>query len=129
MNVGATSWNADARAAPPCSGPAGTNAVGSETFALNGVTLQGQYLADVTAGGASDHVTFQGDVNLSGLTLEIVDPELLDRDKVYTLASITDTRSGSFVPANLPDNRWHLLYKDDGTVKLAFIQGTIMLLR
>jgi len=109
--------------------PAGTNAVGSETFALNGVTLQGQYLADVTAGGASDHVTFQGDVNLSGLSLQIVDSELLELAKIYTLATITGTRSGSFAPANLPDTRWHLLYKDDGTVKLAFIQGTIMLLR
>ena len=30
---------------------------------------------------------------------------------------------------NLPDNRWHLLYGADGSVKLAFMDGTVFMLR
>ena len=109
--------------------PAGTNVVGTETLSVNGVNVQGKYLADVTAGGASDHVTLQGNVNLSGLSLELVNPGLLDSDRVYVIAQINGTRTGTFTPLNLPESRWHVIYAADGTVKLMFVSGTVMFLR
>ncbi len=109
--------------------PAGANVLGSETLSVGGVNLQGVYLADVTLAGASDLLTIQGNINISGLTLEIVDPERLDRSKTYTIAQINGTRTGTLLPTNLPDTRWHLYYSADGKIKLAFVDGTVMTLR
>jgi len=109
--------------------PAGTNVVGTETVTLSGATLVGTYLADVTAAGACDLVQFTSGVNLSGLTLEIVDPEALNRTHVYTVATITGTRTGQFTVANLPDERWHVLYRANGNVDLVFVEGTLLMLQ
>ncbi len=109
--------------------PAGANVVGTETLALKSVNIQGKYLADVTETGASDLLTFNGNVNLSGLSLELVDTQGLVKGKTYTVAQINGTRTGSFTTSNLPDTRWHLYYSDDGSVKLVFVDGTIMFLR
>jgi len=109
--------------------PAGEYTVGTETIALRSAFLQGTYVADVTEDGMCDHLTIQGDINLSGLTLQIVDPDRLNKSKTYTIATVTGTRTGTFVPANLPDSRWHFLFAADGTVKLIFVDGTIMTLR
>ena len=109
--------------------PAGTNVLGTETLSMGGANLQGVYLADVTSGGSCDLLTIQGNINISGLTLEIVDPELLDRSKTYTIAQINGTRTGTLTPTNLPNTRWHLYYSTDGKVKLAFVNGTVMTLR
>ncbi|NLF99608.1 MAG: hypothetical protein GX565_05600, partial [Lentisphaerae bacterium] len=45
--------------------PAGEGALGAESLTLNGATLAGTYRCDVTAAGASDHVTFAGPTDLS----------------------------------------------------------------
>ena len=109
--------------------PAGTHVVGTETLALSGASLRGAYLADVTSGGASDLLAVQGSVDLSGLTLAVVNPELLDRSKEYTLVTVTGSRTGAFASHNLPDGRWRIIYGADGSVKLIFVSGTVMLLK
>ncbi|MFA6633255.1 MAG: autotransporter-associated beta strand repeat-containing protein [Kiritimatiellia bacterium] len=109
--------------------PAGEGALGAESLTVNGVALTGTYRCDVTETGASDHVTIAGSVGLSGLTLEIVDPESLSRSKVYTIATITGARTGGFLPDSRLDSRWRLAYAADGTVKLLFVDGTFMFLK
>jgi autotransporter-associated beta strand protein len=109
--------------------PAGENALGTETLTLSSATLQGTYLADVTAGGASDHLTLNGNVNLAGLTLHLVAPEALNRNTTYTIAKLNGTWSGTLATDNLPDPRWHTNVLSDGTVRLLFVEGTIIFLR
>jgi len=109
--------------------PAGTNVVGAETLALAAASLQGTYLADVTAGGASDFLTVQGSVDISGLALMIVNPAQLNPSRAYTVATFTGTRTGMFATPNLPDSRWHLSYAVDGTVRLIFVDGTVLMLK
>ncbi len=109
--------------------PAGTNVIGTQSFALKAATLKGAYLADVTADGASDLVSVQGNLDLANLTLQIVDPSRLNRSQTYTLATCTGTLSNAFSATNLPDSRWHVLRGADGAVRLIFADGTIMLLK
>jgi autotransporter-associated beta strand protein len=109
--------------------PAGAGVIGTSTVSMKSASLQGTYRADVTANGASDHLTIQGSVNLSGLSLEIVDPDQLNRSKVYTIATVTGTPTGTLAVANLPDRRWHLFTGSDGKIKLVFVDGTLIYLR
>ena len=109
--------------------PAGEGALGAESLTLNGATLAGTYRCDVTAAGASDHVTFAGPTDLSGLTLEIVDATALSRTKTYTVATLTGARTGTFTLDSQLDSRWHLAYAADGSVKLIFVEGTLMFLK
>ncbi len=109
--------------------PAGAGTVGTLSFSLKGATLRAAYEADVTTAGASDLVNVDGNLNMANLTLGIVDTGLLDRSRVYTLLTGTGTRTGTFASTNLPDARWHIRYESDGSVKLFFVDGTIMLLK
>ncbi len=107
--------------------PAGAGAVGTDAFTLASASLSGvSYVADVTAAGDSDLVSVQGDINLSGMTLQIVDPSRLSRGKRYTLLTCAGTRSGTFASTNLPDSRWHVVYLAGGTVQLIFVDGTLI---
>jgi autotransporter-associated beta strand protein len=109
--------------------PAGEGALGAESLTVNGVALTGTYRCDVMETGASDHVAFAGPTDLSGLTLEIVDPAALIRTKTYTVATLTGARTGTFTLDSRLDSRWHLVYAADGSVKLIFVEGTLMLLK
>ena len=109
--------------------PAGANVLGTDTLTLRNANVQGKYIADVTASGTSDLVAVQGNINLSGLTLELVNPELLDRSMAYTIATITGTRTGTLTPTNLPNSRWHVSYGADGGVRLRYVDGTLYLLK
>jgi hypothetical protein len=71
-------------------------------------------------------VTVTGGIDLGGLTLQLVDPDALDRRKQYTVMSVTGARTGTFASTNLPDSRWHVYYLADGTVKIAFSDGTVL---
>ena len=108
--------------------PAGAGTVGSDTFVPGTATVKGVYLADVTADGANDFLTVQGSFNLSNLSLTLVNPALLNREKTYTLAKVTGTRTGMFTTTNLPDSRWHVLYLADGKVELVFCDGMLFML-
>jgi len=109
--------------------PAGAGSIGADTFTPGTATVKGAYLADVAADGASDHLTVQGSLNLSTFTLELVNPSLLASSKVYTLATVTGTRTGTFTVTNLPDSKWHMAYRPNGKVELRYSNGTIIGLR
>ena len=108
--------------------PGGTNVIGTLSIAAS-AKLSGALLADVAANGDSDLLSVRGNLDLSGLSLVIANPELLNRQTQYTLVTVTGTRTGTFGSTNLPDSRWHVSYLADGTVRLVFVDGTIMLLK
>ena len=109
--------------------PAGAGAIGSETFTSGTALLKGTGLVDVCADGSSDRLTVQGNLDLSRFTLSFVNPALLTRGRVYTLATITGTRTGTFTVTNLPDSRWHMVYRANGNVDLLYNNGTLISVR
>jgi len=110
--------------------PAGEGALGSDTVTLSSATLAGgTYLADVSPSGTSDHVTVNGNIDLSGFDLVFVDPDQLDRHQIYTLLTCSGTRTGTFASNNLPSSRWHLVYRANGDVQLLYAGGTLIRLR
>jgi autotransporter-associated beta strand protein len=112
--------------------PAGAGLIGSVTLTPGTATLSGTYLADVTVSGTNDFLTVQGAFNLSTFSLQLVNPAMLSPgNKVYTLAKVTGARTGAFLVGNLvlPDSRWHVVYSTDGSVKLAFSNGTLFMMR
>jgi hypothetical protein len=38
-------------------------------------------------------------------------------------------RTGSFGSLTVPDTRWHVVYTADGSVKLMFVDGTLIRVR
>lgn len=106
--------------------PAGTGVVGTNTIALASTAVKGLYLADVTADGACDRLNIQGDINLDIMDLQIVNTDALTRGKVYTILTCTGARTGRFRSVNLTDNRWNVLYRQDGSVQLFFVSGTLL---
>ncbi len=109
--------------------PAGAGVVGTQALGLSAAAVRGAYLADVTAAGDSDRIAVTGNIDLAGLTLQIVDPGQLNTRKQYTLLTCSGIRSGAFTALNLPDSRWHLAYLADGTVKLVYVDGTLIRLQ
>ena len=105
--------------------PGGTNVIGTLTVKAN-LTGTATLLADVAMDGVGDLLAVQGNVNLSGMTLTIANPGQLDHSKQYTVLTCTGTRSGTFNSVTVPDSRWHVLYQTDGTVKLAYVNGTMI---
>ena len=105
--------------------PGGTNVIGTLTLATSPI-LSGTLLADVSTGGSCDRLAVLGNVNLSGLNLVIANPAQLSRSKQYTLVTCTGTRTGTFSSVTVPDSRWHVVYQADGTVKLVFVDGTLL---
>ncbi len=106
--------------------PGGTAVIGTLTVAVH-VTGTAKLLADVAMDGTSDLLAVQGDVTLSGMTLEIANPGQLDHSKQYTVLTYSGTRTGKFVSVTVPDSRWHVIYPSDGTVKLIYISGTMIM--
>ncbi len=109
--------------------PAGAGVIGTNTFTFVNTVVKGAYLADVTTGGDSDRLNIQGNIDLSNLDLQIVDPNALVRGMTYTIMTCTGSRTGAFKSTNLPDSRWHVVYLSDGRVQLIFANGTLIRLR
>jgi autotransporter-associated beta strand protein len=105
--------------------PAGENALGAEALTLSSAELRGTYLCDVTAAGASDHLTLNGNVDLSSLTLQLVNPANLVKSKVYLIGQLNGTATGQITVANA-DSRWHVGIHPDGTIRLIFVDGTLL---
>ena len=110
--------------------PAGEGVIGTDTLTLKSATLRGTYIADVAAGGSSDLIAVQGNINLSGLAFQIVNTANLSRTNTYTILTCTGSLTGTFSSNNLPENsRWRVVYLPTGTVNLVYNQGTLIRLR
>lgn len=111
--------------------PGGTNHVGVLTVAADTSLGSGTLLVDVGAGGTSDKLMVAGSVDLSNMSLEIANPNALDRSKVYTVLSCTGggARTGKFKSVTMPDSRWHAIYRADGSVQLLYASGTLLRVR
>ncbi len=109
--------------------PGGTNSIGTLTAATS-LTLSGTLLADVAANGAGDMLAVQGNLSLEpSSVLTIANPGQLDHQQIYTLATVTGTRTGTFGSNNLPSSHWRIVFGADGTVKLIFVSGTVLMLK
>ena len=108
--------------------PGGTNVIGTLTLAAS-ATPTGTLLVDVASNGTCDLLAVRGNVNLSALSLVIANPSQLDHHMQYTIATCTGTRTGSFSSVTVPNSRWHVVYLADGTVKLVFVDGTLLRLQ
>ncbi len=107
--------------------PGGTNVIGTLTVAAS-TTANGTLLVDLGANGSSDRLAVQGNLNMSGLSLQIANLEQLDTRKVYTIMTYTGSISGTFSTHNLPSTHWHVSYVN-GAVKLIYVNGTLIRLR
>ncbi len=105
--------------------PGGDGTIGTLTLASCGLA-GGNLKIDVATGGTGDRLAVEGDVDLSTLTLEIANPGMLNTGKVYTLLTCTGTRTGTFASVSVPDSRWHVVYRTDGSVQLLFAGGTLI---
>jgi len=39
------------------------------------------------------------------------------------------TRTGTFSSVTVPDSRWHVGYQSDGTMKIVYVNGTLIFFR
>ena len=108
--------------------PAGAGTVGTNALTLSVATLRGTYQADVTTAGASDRVAVTGDINLSNVVLQLVDPLALNRQSIYTIMTCTGTASGIFAGTNLPEG-WHVSASTASAIKLIYSRGTLIRIR
>ena len=107
--------------------PGGTNAIGTLTLATTPAALGGVFQVDVAANGACDRLDMRGNLNLSGLALNVADTTALSKFWSYTVATYTGTLNGSFTSSNLP-SRWSV--KTDTAAKrvyLSYNPGTLIL--
>ena len=109
--------------------PGGEGTLGTLTLSGGTAVTGGTLRIDVAASGGCDRLTVEGNLDLSGLALEIANPGSLDRSQTYTLLTCTGARTGQFISSNLPDSRWHVVYRADGSVQLLFAGGTLIRLR
>jgi len=108
--------------------PGGEDAIGTLGIAAN-VTLSGTLVVDVDEDGNSDCLAIDGNVNMTGLALVIADTERLNRQKQYVLMTHTGTRTGVVASVTASDSRWKVIYAADGTVRLIFVNGTVLWMR
>ncbi len=108
--------------------PGGEGDIG--TLALANTTLrEGNLLVDVATDGSCDLLSVAGNLDVSGLTLEIANPGSLNVNKTYTVVTVSGTRTGAFASVTVPDTRWHVIYRSNGEIQLIFINGTLLKVR
>jgi fibronectin-binding autotransporter adhesin len=78
------------------------------TLKVSDIAFNATLLATVLLDGTCDQLLGTGNLNLSGLTLQIADTGLLNREKRYTLVTCSGTLTGDFT-ASLPKN-WKIKY-------------------
>lgn len=109
--------------------PGGPLAVGQLTLAAAPASLAGTFRVDVATNGVSDRLHVRGNLNLSGLALELANPGGLEKHAQYVIASCTGALTVPFQSAALP-TRWHLTYNTaGGEVRLCYNFGTLISVR
>ena len=109
--------------------PGGTNAIGTLTLATTPASLGGIFLADFATNGLCDCLSVQGNLNLSGLALNVADAGTLNKHQKYVIATYAGALTGPFASATLPE-RWHVKYDTSARqVYLSYDFGTELLVR
>jgi autotransporter-associated beta strand protein len=109
--------------------PAGTGVIGAQTLTPGAnAALAGAYILDVEESGACDQLVISGDINLSALQLQVVDPAKLNRRKSYPIAAVSGQVTGVFAPGNLPNEKW-LIKNAKGTLWLLYSDGLQLIIR
>jgi hypothetical protein len=99
--------------------PGNTNAIGMLTLPGSPIVTGATLLVDVSPTGASDRLVVAGDLSLSDLSLQIVNPGLLSAWRRYTLLTCSGALTGELM-TTLPAN-WMLRYdRTAGTVTLYY---------
>ena len=106
--------------------PGGTNNIGTLSIAAS-TTLSGTLLVDVAQDGTSDLLQVEGDLDVSGMTLEIEDEALLKSSEIYVLATCDPGGlTGPFISG--APNGWNVVYDSaDGEIRLASLGLLIMI--
>jgi autotransporter-associated beta strand protein len=108
--------------------PGDAGSFGTLTLAAS-CPLSGTLSVDVGSDGSGDRLHVQGDLDLSNLALDVVDPGLLAKYKRYTVASCTETLSGNFTAVDLP-SPWYVTYSPASKeVQLVYNAGTLILVK
>ena len=106
----------------------GTNAIGTLTLAAT-TTLNGTLLVDVSLTGTNDLLKVQGNLNLTGSTLQIQDVSQLKSGTSYVIATFTPGGlTGRFASVNFAaGTRWHVVYDTlKGEVRLEVYRGALI---
>jgi len=107
--------------------PGGTNVIGTLTLPAS-ASLSGVLLIDVAAAGTSDCLQVQGALELSGLTLQIQDAELLRSSEPYVIATCAPGGlTGRFIATNLGTRR-AVCYDNAAGRVLLINRGTLITL-
>ena len=90
------------------------------TLKLSNVALSGTLRVNVAMDGLCDQLVSTGNLDLTGLTLQIADTGLMNKEKSYTLVTCSGTLTGELT-ATLPKN-WKIKYDQTaGTATLVYI--------
>jgi len=111
--------------------PGGTNAICTLTLAATPAALSGLFVVDVATNGVCDRLRVQGNLSLTGLTLSLANPQALNKNYRYVIASCTGALSIPFgsLQNPLPD-RWHVTYDASaGQALLSYNFGTLLMVR
>ena len=108
--------------------PGGIDTIGTLSIDAS-LSVNATVLIDVATDGSSDLLEVAGDLDLSSATLTIANPEDLDTAEQYTIIDCGGTITAPFASVNTGDGRWKVVYKPDGTAKLVYISGTLIIIR
>jgi hypothetical protein len=98
------------------------------TLKVSDVALNGILRVNVDLNGSCDKLASTGTLNLSGLTLQIADTNLMNKANSYTLVTCSGSLTGDLIATNLPKD-WKLRYDRTvgaGTVTLLYISSGTM---
>ena len=109
--------------------PGGENVIGTLIIDASAV-LTGTLLIEVATDGSRDRLQVQGDLDLTGLALEVQDVTQLNSKKQYLIATCAPGGlKGPFETTNLDANRWSVSYNNPrGEVRL-ISRGLLFMLR
>ncbi len=111
--------------------PGATQVIGTLTVAAPAV-LAGTLLVDVAVDGSGDLLKLQGNLDLTGLALQIRDKSQLQAKSQYVIASCAPgSLTGSFASTNLTaEEYWHVAYDNaKGEVRLELRRGALFFVK
>ena len=109
--------------------PGGTNVIG--TLTLNAtVALTGTLLVDAARDGSCDRLVAGGNLDLTGLSLQMQDKSLLKPNRTYVIATCAACGlTGPFKSTNLDGSGWQVGYNAAIGDVVLVNQGTLVLVR